>query len=157
MLNFTSFRDDYHRMNPTLWYRFEEDCREKVWGRKLLNMVMMRHYFTLLNQYDCRNIVDLVNCPVHFSLGVFDTAVPPYLWIDSPKQGGIGFFNSRKRDYNIYTQSGHWPFIEESQECCKQFDRFIDEIILTHAPLDSTKAGTHILTNNPSGIPNAKL
>ena len=71
---------------------------------------MMQRYFFLLNGYDCQCIIDQVICPIHFSLGVFDTAVPPYLWIDPPEQGGIGLFKSKngskQRDYFIHTSSG---------------------------------------------------
>lgn len=129
MNDFSNYRDNYHRMNPTLWQDYTRDYRETVWGDKKLNMLMMRRYLELLREYDAQAIIPHVNCPVHFTLGIFDTPVPPYLWIDSPAQGGIGFFDRKPtRDYYIHTHSGHWPYTEEPEESCKQFDAFIQEI-----------------------------
>lgn len=128
--DFASFIEAYHKMNPALWYDFESDHRQKVWGTVKLNMDMMKHYFNLLSNYDSRDIIGEVICPVHFSLGLYDAPVPSYLWIDPPEKCGIGFFqHNPKRDYYLFSESGHWPFTEQSAQCCQAFDRFIDGVV----------------------------
>lgn len=130
MDKFTSFRDAYHKMNPTLWHDFNTDHRTQIWGDKELNMPMMKRYFRFLSSYDSRHITQQVKCPVHISMGLLDTAVPPYLWIDKRKDGGIGFFEEKRRDYRLFTESGHWPVTEQPQEYCTAFDNFVNEHVV---------------------------
>jgi pimeloyl-ACP methyl ester carboxylesterase len=136
--SFPLFRDAYQRMSPTIWYDFKKDNRG-VWGNNRLNMVLYKHVFTnLFRDYDCRSLIDKVQCPVHFSLGIVDTPVPFYLWIDPPKANGIGFFNRNNRDYHVFERSGHWPATEEPAVYCSRFDEFINQQVVPHL-LPSTR------------------
>jgi pimeloyl-ACP methyl ester carboxylesterase len=128
--NFISFRDAYHKMNALLWYDFETDHRNKVWGNEELNMIMFRHYFQiLLANYDVRLFEETLDVPVHISLGIFDTIAPPPAWIDSLDQGGINFFTNRNRRYDIFKKSGHWPATEEPEKYGEIFKIFVDSIL----------------------------
>ena len=128
--NFTSFRDAYHKMNALLWYDFETDHRNKVWGNEELNMMMFKHYFqVLLANYDVRLFKETLDVPVHISLGIFDTVAPPPAWIDLPDQGGINFFTNQNRRYDISQKSGHWPATEEPEKYGKIFKLFVDSVL----------------------------
>jgi pimeloyl-ACP methyl ester carboxylesterase len=133
MESFATFRDAYHRMNSTVWYDYETDHRSELWGDKNLHMAMMKHYFNkLLDGYDSRKIISQIGCPVHLSLGILDTPVPPYLWLDPPKEGGVGFFNNKnkKRDYHIHPKSAHWSSIEQPDAYCRDFDKFVSDTVM---------------------------
>lgn len=133
MENFYTYKNAYQEKTAGYFYQFQNDSgelkdyREIIWGENKLNMPMMKAFFGSLSAYDCRQYIDKVTCPVDLILGVYDTAVPPYLWPDSREKGGIGFFSSKERDYHLSTEAGHWPLlIEQPEECCKHIIQFVE-------------------------------
>lgn len=148
MGNFKNFRKAYQRMSPTLFWDFKQNHEMEIWHKHVLNMPLFKAYFSnILVNYDARKFFDKIQCPIHLSLGLYDVAVPYYLWVDSTSKKGLGFFEkcmtveqlvvehgvnkSKKRKlgaYDIHTQSGHWPMLEEAESYCQGLLEFITKL-----------------------------
>jgi pimeloyl-ACP methyl ester carboxylesterase len=58
-----------------------------------------------------------VSCPVLLALGEYDFLVPPTLWTDAVRPA--------RTTVEVFSRSGHTPFVEQPDEFLAAFDRWV--------------------------------
>ncbi|MDB4728097.1 alpha/beta hydrolase [Saprospiraceae bacterium] len=93
--------------NAPIYYRDLDYDSKELWEGVQLNFTVMGRVFTdLFNGYKISNGSE-ISAPIFLALGAFDFSAPPVLWDDQKVY--LPFL-----DYNLFSESGHSPQLEES-------------------------------------------
>lgn len=94
--------------NSPIYYRDPDYDSKWLWEGVQMNIYMMSHVFTdLFAEYKISDGPE-ISAPVFLALGHYDFSAPPVLWDD--QRLAVPFL-----EYNVFTQSGHSPQLEEAE------------------------------------------
>lgn len=103
------------------FYHSHDEVLNNMWQEVSHCMPLIHRYFELIREYDIRNQAK-VTVPVFLGLGLHDASVPYYTWVEDVKEisdGAICY---------IFTDSAHYPMLEEKEHFVEQLKVFIDSI-----------------------------
>ena len=109
---------EYAASGPKYWFKENYDCRW-IWENNALKAGGLKTlFYELLAEYDPLHKFENIKCPVLILQGKFDFLVPHYMM-----ENCLESFS--KVTYQLFEQSGHYPFYEEKEMFLKTLNKFL--------------------------------
>lgn len=95
-----------------------------------LDTDLIEQYFKLITSFDVfeNHVFKNNTVPTLLALGLFDYSNPAYAWLDNQKE-------LKNVHYNIFSNSAHFPMMEEPDE----FDRVVQEFLVNNQLIESNE------------------